>query len=166
MSVYFFSKVNYRDTQYRYNFSIYGRIPHVEYNFINSTFTWCCLFVIILCFFLNMHVSQLYPLVLSLRTLYIGRLGNLRSDKGDANEIVAENRVRVISDLSQLYFKSYSKEPKCDRFWFIHILSYRFNRIRSQLETVLDFWLVNVCLKECHLIKGGHTFRLLAARPT
>ena len=63
-----------------------------------------------------MHVSQLYPLVLSLRTLYIGRLGNLRSDKGDANEIVAENRVRVISDLSQLYFKSYSKEPKCDRF--------------------------------------------------
>ena len=45
-----------------------------------------------------MHVSQLYPLVLSLPTLYIGRLGTLGSDKGDANEIVAENRVRVHSD--------------------------------------------------------------------
>ena len=30
------------------------------------------------------------------------------------------------------------------------------------LETVLDFWLVNVCMKECELIKGGHTFGLLA----
>ena len=51
---------------------------------------------------------------------------------------------------------------KWDRFWFIHIVSYRFNTIRSQLETVLDFWLVNVCMKECELIKGGHTFELLA----
>ena len=98
MSVYFFFPKSIIETHNTDNFSIYGRIPHVEYNFINSTFTWCCLFVIILCFFLNMHVNQLYPLVLSLRTLYIGRLGNLRSDKGDANEIVAENRVRVISD--------------------------------------------------------------------
>ena len=51
---------------------------------------------------------------------------------------------------------------KWDRFWFIHVVSYRFNTIRSQLETVLDFWLVNVCMKECELIKGGHTFELLA----
>ena len=51
---------------------------------------------------------------------------------------------------------------KGDRFWFIHVVSYRFNTIRSQLETVLDFWLVNVCMKECELIKGGHTFELLA----
>ena len=45
---------------------------------------------------------------------------------------------------------------KWDRFWFIHVVSYRFNTIRSQLETVLDF------MKECELIKGGHTFELLA----
>ena len=33
-----------------------------------------------------------------------------------------------------------SKEPKSvTAFDFIHILSYRFNPIRSQLETVLDF---------------------------
>ena len=51
---------------------------------------------------------------------------------------------------------------KCDHFWFMHILSYRFNPIRSQLETVLDLWLVNVCMKECELIKGGRTFGLLA----
>ena len=51
---------------------------------------------------------------------------------------------------------------KWDRFWFIHVVSYRFNTIRSQLETVLDLWLVNVCMKECELIKGGHTFELLA----
>ena len=53
---------------------------------------------------------------------------------------------------------------KCDRFWFIHIFSYRFHPIRSQLETVLDFWLVNVCMKKCELIKGGLTFGLLAVR--
>ena len=47
---------------------------------------------------------------------------------------------------------------------FSHILSHRFNPIRSQLETVLGFWLVNVCMKECELIKGGHTFRLLAPK--
>ena len=45
---------------------------------------------------------------------------------------------------------------KSDRFWLIHILSYIFNPIRSQLETVLDFWLVNVCINKCELIKGGH----------
>ena len=39
----------------------------------------------------------------------------------------------------------------CDRFWFIHIL-YISNPIKSQLETVLDFWLVTVCMKECELI--------------
>ena len=54
------------------------------------------------------------------------------------------------------------RAQKCDRFWFIHILLYRFNPIRSQLKTVLDFWLVNVCMKGCDLIKGGHTFGLLA----
>ena len=51
---------------------------------------------------------------------------------------------------------------KCDHFWFIHILSYRFNPIRSQLETVLHIWLVNVCMKECELNKGGRTIGLLA----
>ena len=51
---------------------------------------------------------------------------------------------------------------KFDRFWFIHILLCRFNPIRSQLETVLDFWLVNVWTEECQLIKGRHTFGLLA----
>ena len=40
--------------------------------------------------------------------------------------------------------------------------TFRFNPIRSQLETVLDVRLVNVCMKECELIKGGHTFGLLA----
>ena len=60
---------------------------------------------------------------------------------------------------------SYSKEPKnCDRFWFIHILSYRFNPIRGQLDTVLRFWLINVYMKECELIKGGHTFGVLAIK--
>ena len=48
---------------------------------------------------------------------------------------------------------------KCDHFWFIHILSYRFNPIRSQLGTVLHIWLVNVCMKEC---EGGRTIGLLA----
>ena len=38
-----------------------------------------------------------------------------------------------------------------------------FRPMRSQLETVLVFLLVNVCMKECELIKGGHTSRLLAA---
>ena len=51
---------------------------------------------------------------------------------------------------------------KCEQFWFVHILSYTFNPIRSQLETVLDFWLLNVCMKECELIKGGRIFGLLA----
>ena len=37
---------------------------------------------------------------------------------------------------------------------FVFILSCRFNPIRSQLETVLDFQLVDVCVKECELIKG------------
>ena len=46
---------------------------------------------------------------------------------------------------------------KCDHFQFIHILG-RFNPIRSQLETVLDFWLVNAFMKECELIKGGRIF--------
>ena len=36
------------------------------------------------------------------------------------------------------------------------------NSIRRELETVLDFWLVYVCTKECELIKGGHTFWLFA----
>ena len=49
-------------------------------------------------------------------------------------------------------------------FWFIHILSYRFNPIRSQMETVLRFWLVNVYIKECELIKGGHTFGVPAVK--
>ena len=49
-----------------------------------------------------------------------------------------------------------------DRFWFIHILLCRFNPIKSQLETVLDFWLVNFCMKECELIKGGHTSGFVA----
>ena len=53
---------------------------------------------------------------------------------------------------------------KCKRFRFIHILSHRFNPIRSQLKTVLDFWLVNVCMKECELIKGGHSFRILVEK--
>ena len=53
---------------------------------------------------------------------------------------------------------------KCDGFWFIHILSYKFNPIRSQLETVLGLWLVDVCMKECELIKIGHTFGLLALK--
>ena len=51
---------------------------------------------------------------------------------------------------------------KCDRFWFIHILSNRFNPIRSQPKTDLESWFVNVYMKECELIKGGRTFGLLA----
>ena len=54
---------------------------------------------------------------------------------------------------------------KCDRFWFIHFLSCRINPIRNQLETVLDFWLVNVCTRDCcELIKGDHTFGLLCVK--
>ena len=34
--------------------------------------------------------------------------------------------------------------------------------LRSQLETVLDIWLVNVCIKEYGLFKEGHTFGVLA----
>ena len=57
---------------------------------------------------------------------------------------------------------TYSKEPKSvNAFIIILFTSCRFSPIRSQLETVLDFWLVNVCMKECELIKGDHTFRLL-----
>lgn len=51
-----------------------------------------------LVFFPKCACQSVIPLVLSLRTLSIGRLGTLRSGKGDANEIVAENRVRVLSD--------------------------------------------------------------------
>ena len=51
---------------------------------------------------------------------------------------------------------------QCDHFWFMHILSYRFNPIRSQLETVLDFWLVNVYMEEYELINGNRTIGLLA----
>ena len=40
--------------------------------------------------------------------------------------------------------------------------AFDFNPIRSLVETVLDFWLANVCMKECELIKGGHTFWFLA----
>ena len=73
----------------------------------------------------------------------------------------------LIWNFIEFIFRSYSLQQvaqKCDRFWFILILSYRFHSIRSQLETVLDFWLVNVCMKECELIKGGHTFGLLAVK--
>ena len=38
--------------------------------------------------------------------------------------------------------------------------------IRSQLETALDFLLVNTCMEECELIKGGHTLRLLVVKTT
>ena len=31
-----------------------------------------------------------------------------------------------------------------------------------QLEIVLDFSLVNLCMKECEFIKGDHTLGLLA----
>ena len=37
----------------------------------------------------------------------------------------------------------------------MNILSCGFNPIRSKLETVLDFWVVNVCMKEFELIKGN-----------
>ena len=37
---------------------------------------------------------------------------------------------------------------------------------RNPLETVLDFLLVIVCMKECELIKGGHTFGLPAVQNT
>ena len=52
----------------------------------------------------------------------------------------------------------------CDFIWFICILSCRFNPMGSQLETVLNFWLINVWMKVCELIKGGLTFGLLAVR--
>ena len=70
--------------------------------------------------------------------------------------------------LEQFWFMSSCKKnslrdlqqgvQKCD------VLSCRFNPIRGQLKTVLDFWLVTVCMKECELIKEGHTFGLLALR--
>ena len=77
-----------------------------------------------------------------------------------ASEFYHESRNNWTTILN--YAAGVAGAKKCDRFWFIHILSYRFNPIRSQLETVLDFWLVNVYMKECELIKGGHTFGLLA----
>ena len=39
--------------------------------------------------------------------------------------------------------------------------SCRFNPIRSQMENVLDFRLVNVCMKESELINGSYALRLL-----
>ena len=54
----------------------------------------------------------------------------------------------------------YSMEPKS--LTYSHSFVHWFNPIRSQLETVLDLSLVNVCMKECELSKGGHTFGLLA----
>ena len=53
------------------------------------------------------------------------------------------------------------RAQKFGRFLFVHILSHRFHPIRSQLETVLDFWLVYVGVKECELM-WGHIFGLLA----
>ena len=53
------------------------------------------------------------------------------------------------------------RAQKFGRFLFVHILSHRFNPIRSQLETVLDFWLVYVGVKEYELM-WGHIFGLLA----
>ena len=51
-----------------------------------------------------------------------------------------------------------SKEPKSATAFNL------LNPIRGQLKTVLDFWLVTVCMKECEFIKEGHTFGLLALR--
>ena len=53
-----------------------------------------------------------------------------------------------------------SKEPKTVTAFD----SCRFNPIRSQMETVLDFLLVNVCMKESELIKGCNAFGLLAVK--
>ena len=57
--------------------------------------------------------------------------------------------------------KDYSKEPKSVTA-LIYSLSFVQIESRSHLETVLDFRLVNVCMKECELIKRGHTLGFLA----
>ena len=77
-----------------------------------------------------------------------------------AHKLQNSLKIQYCFTINSKYF--YSKDLKFGRFLFLHTLSYRFNPIRSQLETVLDFWLVYVCVKECELIKGGHIFLLLA----
>ena len=39
-------------------------------------------------------------------------------------------------------------------------------KLLGKFQTVLDFSLVNVCMKECELIKGGHSFGFLAVKST
>ena len=51
-----------------------------------------------------------------------------------------------------------ARNLKCDSFWFIHILSYRFSPIRSQLETVLGFWLVNVLHERMYIFSGRQKY--------
>ena len=68
--------------------------------------------------------------------------------------LIPQGQDKHSSSLSHLQQEAH----KCDRFSFIHILLYSFNPIRGQLETDLDVWLVNVCMKGSELIKGSHTF--------
>ena len=74
------------------------------------------------------------------------------------------HHLTAIKLLSFFLTRLKQRTQKCDRFWLIHILLYRFNPIRCQLETALNFWLVNLCVKECELITGGHTYGLLAVK--
>ena len=71
----------------------------------------------------------------------------------------------IIHARSQTWKIIYSKEPKSGFTAFNLFTFFHTDLIQSeasQLETVLNFWLVNVCMKECELIEGGHTFGLLA----
>ena len=102
-------------------------------------------------FFRQPFSKQLYtPVLFSLLLLFLLFVNPKNSKKQKQN-----NNNSSCKSLQQ-------GAQKCDRFWFIHILLCRFNPIRIHLETVLNFWLVNVCVKECELIKGDHTFKLLA----
>ena len=73
----------------------------------------------------------------------------------------ARNKAKIISPFVHEHTLQQGVQ-KCDGFWFIHILSCRFNPIRSQLETFLNFWLVNFGMTECEFITGDHAFMLLA----
>ena len=74
--------------------------------------------------------------------------------------IIDGNLVQEFKKILQIDITPRSPKVSPPLIYSCYILSYRFNPIRSQLETVLDFGLVDLCMKECvtELIKEGHFF--------
>ena len=61
--------------------------------------------------------------------------------------IIDENSVQEFKKILQINITARSPKVWPLLIYSCYILSYRFNPIRSQLETVLDFWLVDLCKK-------------------